>query len=47
LETVYVRVKPSNLIIRAHRHKASLATGSSERVMKREAGETPALFPQL
>jgi hypothetical protein len=47
VKAVNVHVKPSNLIINAQHHKAPLVTGSPETVMKREAGENPALFPQL
>jgi hypothetical protein len=47
LERLYVHVKPSNLIIVSQTHKSRHVTGSPETVMKREAGEYPALFPQL
>jgi hypothetical protein len=47
LERLYVHVKPSNLIIPSQPHRDRVVTGSPETVMKREAGENPALFPQL
>jgi hypothetical protein len=47
LERVYVHVKISNLILPVQQHRGAGVTGSPETVMKREASEDLALFPQL